>query len=176
LMSWCGMRGIVTLAAALALPAGDHPFPGRPLILVTAFTVVVGTLVLQGLTLRPLLRWLDLRDDHPVEREAEAARNAVLKAALKTLDGDNSKPAKVLRFEFEELLTSSGGNSDAGNPAIPAMRRKAVEAARAELTRLRFDETIGDDAYHLVEVALDRSELFAEAGERVNDGIPAKPG
>jgi hypothetical protein len=56
------------------------------------------------------------------------------------------------------------------------MRRKAVAAARAELTRLRFDETIGDDAYPLVEVALDRSELFAEAGEQVNDDAPKAPG
>ena len=64
-ISWAGMRGIVTLAAALALPAG---FPYRDLIVLTAFSVVLGTLVLQGLTLKPLLRALDLQDDDPVGR------------------------------------------------------------------------------------------------------------
>ena len=70
------MRGIVTLAAALSLPLGGADggaFPHRDLIVVTAFAVVVGTLVLQGLTLKPLIRSLDLRDDDPVGRETSAA-------------------------------------------------------------------------------------------------------
>jgi NhaP-type Na+/H+ or K+/H+ antiporter len=66
IISWSGMRGIVTLAAALVLPAA---FPFRDLIVLTAFFVVLGTLVLQGLTLKPLLRALDLRDDDPVGHE-----------------------------------------------------------------------------------------------------------
>src|SRR6185437_12983885 len=61
LISWCGMRGIVTLAAALALPA---EFPQRDLIALTSFAVVLGTLLVQGLTLKPLVRLLDIRDDH----------------------------------------------------------------------------------------------------------------
>ena len=65
-ISWAGMRGIVTLAAALALPAA---FPFRDLIVLTAFSVVLGTLVIQGLTLKPLLRALDLQDDDPVGHE-----------------------------------------------------------------------------------------------------------
>ena len=65
-ISWAGMRGIVTLAAALALPAA---FPFRDLIVLTAFSVVLGTLVIQGLTLKPLMRALDLQDDDPVGRE-----------------------------------------------------------------------------------------------------------
>ena len=63
------MRGIVSLAAALALPA---TFPFRDLIVLTAFAVVLGTLVIQGLTLKPLLRALDLHDDDPVGRELGA--------------------------------------------------------------------------------------------------------
>jgi hypothetical protein len=47
---------------------------------------------------------------------------------------------------------------------LPALRAKAVAAARAELKRLRFDDSIGDDAYHRVEVVLDRTELYAETG------------
>ena len=67
-ISWAGMRGIVSLAAALALPPA---FPYRDLIVLTAFSVVLGTLVIQGLTLKPLLRALDLHDDDPVGRELE---------------------------------------------------------------------------------------------------------
>jgi monovalent cation/hydrogen antiporter len=168
LVSWCGMRGIVTLAAALALPAG---FPGRPLILVTAFTVVVGTLLIQGLTLRPLLYRLDLHDDGPVEREAMHARDAVLRAALKAFEGDTSEAAHALRFELEEALASGTDDGD-GNlrtQALPLLRTRAVKAARGELKRLRFDRTIGDDAYHRVEAVLDRTELFAEIGQPVGD-------
>ncbi len=76
-VGWCGMRGTVTLAAALALPTGGEggvPFPYRDLILVTAFGVVLGTLVVQGLTLRPLLLRLRLEDDGTVDREVRIAR------------------------------------------------------------------------------------------------------
>ena len=69
------MRGIVSLAAALALPSA---FPYRDLIVLTAFSVVLGTLVIQGLTLKPLLRALDLHDDDPVGRELRAARERAL--------------------------------------------------------------------------------------------------
>src|SRR5579862_6973005 len=75
LVAWCGMRGIVTLAAALALPdgSGNAPaFPYRDLIVLTAFAVVLGTLVVQGLTLRTLVMMLRLEDDSPVDNEVRA--------------------------------------------------------------------------------------------------------
>src|SRR5438477_281606 len=84
-VAWCGMRGTVTLAAALALPTGGDgraPFPYRDLILVTAFGVVLGTLVVQGLTVRPLLLHLKLEDDGSVGREVRFARVEALRAAL----------------------------------------------------------------------------------------------
>ena len=68
IISWAGMRGIVSLAAAMALPAD---FPYRDLIVLTSFSVVLGTLTIQGLTLKPLLRALDLHDDDPVEPRTE---------------------------------------------------------------------------------------------------------
>src|SRR6185295_16570709 len=74
-ISWAGMRGIVSLAAALALPLG---FPFRDLIVLTAFSVVLGTLVIQGMTLGPFLRALNLHDDDPVGREVCAARGRAL--------------------------------------------------------------------------------------------------
>lgn len=76
---WCGMRGIVTLAAALGLP---QDFPHRDVAVLTAFVVVLGTLGLQGATLRPLIRWLDLPADDPTDREIAGARTKVFAAAL----------------------------------------------------------------------------------------------
>ena len=72
-IAWSGMRGLVTLATAFALPPD---FPGRDLIVLCAFCVVLGTLVIQGLTLRPLLLLLRLDDDGSVEREISRARVA----------------------------------------------------------------------------------------------------
>src|SRR5262249_51449091 len=65
-IGWCGVRGLVTLATAFALPLD---FPGRDPIVLAAFSVVLGTLVLQGLTLKPLLRMLRLGSDGSVEKE-----------------------------------------------------------------------------------------------------------
>ena len=97
IISWAGMRGIVTLAAALALPA---TFPFRDLIVLTAFSVVLGTLALQGLTLGPLLRALDLRDDDPVGHEVTAARERALRAGLARFEHDRSPVAEAVRQEF----------------------------------------------------------------------------
>ena len=86
LIGWSGMRGIVTLAAALALPA---EFPFRDFIQLTAFVVVLGTLIIQGLTLRPLLVFLRLPKDTTVETEISLARGAALEAAMSELEGDD---------------------------------------------------------------------------------------
>ena len=94
IISWAGMRGIVTLAAALALPPA---FPFRDLIVLTAFSVVLGTLTLQGLTLKPLLRALNLQDDDPVGREVGAARQRALRAGLARFAHDRSPVAEAVR-------------------------------------------------------------------------------
>ena len=93
IISWAGMRGIVTLAAAMALPPA---FPYRDLILLTSFSVVLGTLTIQGLTLKPLLRALDLHDEDPVGRELAAARERALRAALASLGGKPIAGRRVL--------------------------------------------------------------------------------
>jgi CPA1 family monovalent cation:H+ antiporter len=167
IISWCGMRGIVTLAAAFALPIGDHAgsgFPFRDLIVLTAFIVVLGTLVVQGLTLRPLLALLDLRDDDPVGREVAMARSLAYKAALQVIDGDTSAEAKALRQEYAAMLSQAAGDADGSTAATSpadALRRSAVAGARAAVSRLRQRGAIGDDAFHRVEEELDWAELSA---------------
>src|SRR5437899_1869965 len=102
LVAWCGMRGLVTLATAFALPPG---FPGRDPIVLTAFCVVLGTLVLQGLTLKPLLRLLHFEPDNSIEEEVSHARVAVMQAALDSLGGDASPVAAAVRDQYAAART-----------------------------------------------------------------------
>ena len=122
------MRGIVTLAAAFALPAN---FPYRDLILLTAFSVVLGSLVIQGLTLRPLIVALQLQDDNPVAAEAARARTAVYRAALTEIDGDPSEEAEILRLEYRALLLPAETDPDGGvSPAsCPPIRYAVARSA-----------------------------------------------
>jgi CPA1 family monovalent cation:H+ antiporter len=151
IISWAGMRGIVSLAAAMALPEG---FPYRDLIVLTAFSVVVGTLAIQGLTLKPLLRALDLRDDDPVGREVNAARECALRAALATFAADRSASAELVRRELTNHLTRDGARSSHSE-----IHREALDSARRAVLGMRTNDEIGDDAFHLVEEELDRLEM-----------------
>jgi CPA1 family monovalent cation:H+ antiporter len=157
-VAWCGMRGMVTLAAALALPEG---FPYRDFILLAAFAVVLGTLVVQGLTLKPLLRLLRLPDDDPVRKELKLARAKALKAALAELDGDRSEAADALRRELGEALDQTRKGADARDSAENALRRRVVAVSRTAIADLRQRGEIGDDAYRALEEEFDWLELAA---------------
>ncbi len=164
-IGWSGMRGIVTLAAALALPP---TFPYHDFILLTAFVVVLGTLVLQGMTLRPLLRLLRLPADTVVEEEINVARKAALKAAIGELDKDNtSAAAQRLKREYEAALLQTRRGEDPHDSADNALRRQVLTKSRQALDELRGTGEIGDDAYRLVEEELDWLDLSAR---------PAPPG
>jgi monovalent cation/hydrogen antiporter len=170
-VGWSGMRGTVTLATALALPTG---FPFRDLILTTAFGVVLGTLVLQGLTLRPLLLHLRLEDDGSVDREVRFARVETLRAALAAAEDacPRAESAQLVRNRYalqlrraeEELNGRPNAGSD-GSPAAveerddAAVVHAATRAQRERLMKLRADGTIGDTAFQRVEEELDWTEL-----------------
>jgi NhaP-type Na+/H+ or K+/H+ antiporter len=164
-VSWCGMRGIVTLAAAFALPT---EFPHRDLMLLTAFAVVLGTLVIQGLTLRPLIAALGLKDDNLVDGEVSHARAVAYRAALDEISSDPSEEAEVLRLEYSAVLlraeSDPDGNIASEMPADP-MRRRAISAARRSLLTLRETGAIGDDAFHRLEEEFDWAELSAHASQ-----------
>src|SRR5947199_3908028 len=99
LIAWTGMRGADSLAGALAIPlvlANGQPFPGRDLILLLTFCVIFATLVLQGLTLAPLVRLLKIKDDRVTEKEEQLARLKANDAALARLEAiESSKRAKT---------------------------------------------------------------------------------
>jgi len=155
-VAWCGMRGIVTLAAAFALP---ESFPYHDLMLLTAFAVVLGSLVIQGLTLRPLISALRLKDQNPLASEIARARAIAYRAALDEIDGDPSEEAEILRLEYRALLMRAESDPDGGVatgelPADP-LRRRAISAARRSILKLRQSEEIGDDAFHRLEEEFD---------------------
>ena len=184
-IGWCGMRGTVTLAAALALPIAGRdgaPFPYRDLILVTAFGVVLGTLVVQGLTLRPLLLRLHLEEDDSVDREVRLARVETLRSAVEAAGTcPGAETAELVRHRYqlelrraeEEVakadLRGDGAPADTGeaspdeasdeSDADAAVVRAATDAQRRRLIALRSDGTIGDAAFQRVQEDLDWAEL-----------------
>ena len=157
IVGWCGMRGIVTLAAALALPLN---FPYRDLIFFTSFAVVLVTLVVQGMTLRPLLVLLHVRDDGMVEREVQLARVETLRAALAaiaTCGGGES--AELFRRRYQLRLQRAERDENEIDPADVEVVRVATDAERQRLIDLRENGTIGDAAFQQVEQELDMKEL-----------------
>jgi monovalent cation/hydrogen antiporter len=173
-IAWCGMRGIVTLAAALALPAR---FPYRDLILFTAFSVVLGTLVVQGMTVSPLMRVLKLRDDHTVQREVRLARAETARAGLAAVDGAESGnemmrllqrkyQARVRRAESTRSGPPEPSDDDDGAAGYWSAVRQAQAAERRTLSDLRARGVIGDDAFHRVEEELDFADMNADAMTR----------
>ncbi|HSI46971.1 MAG TPA: Na+/H+ antiporter [Ideonella sp.] len=169
-LSWAGMRGIVTLAAAFAIPEtlpGGAPFPYRDLILLCAFAVVLGTLVLQGLTMKPLIRRVGLTDDDPVGREIRLGRTQAYQALLEAIKDDDSLDAKLLRKEYGaivELNASQSHNEAVGEVPGGPLRRRAIAVARQRAFEMRRDEVIGDDAYRVLVQELDWAELSAGGG------------
>jgi CPA1 family monovalent cation:H+ antiporter len=157
LVSWCGMRGLVTLATAFALPP---QFPGRDLIVLSAFTVVLGTLILQGFTIRPLIALLRIPPDHSLDKEVAETRGAMLDAALTELSGFSGGPADAVRGEYG-AARAAGAAPDRAATAYDELRMIAIAAERRLLAEWRQQGRIFDDAYHLLEEELDRAELHA---------------
>jgi CPA1 family monovalent cation:H+ antiporter len=159
LVSWCGMRGLVTLATAFALPPR---FPQRDVLVLGAFTVVLGTLVLQGFTIRPLIAWLKFTKDPSLDEEVATTRNAMLEAALAALENESGAVAEEVRAEF---AAARSGSVDRARPstAYDLLRRRALDAERKLLNDWRLKGRILDDVYHHLEDELDRTELDVAA-------------
>jgi len=173
-VAWCGMRGIVTLAAAIALPDGGpgDAFPFRDFILFAAFCVVLGTLVVQGMSLRPLMRLLALADDGTVDREVRLARTETARAGLAVVE-QNRGGGEIVAFlrrkyaaRVRRAEREAGEREDPeieGWEAYLSVLQRAQAAERHALSDLRARGIIGDDAFHAVEEELDWSEVNTQA-------------
>ncbi|MET0238409.1 MAG: Na+/H+ antiporter [Sphingobium sp.] len=171
ILSWAGMRGVVTLAVALSVPAD---FPGRDFMLVTAFGVILGTVLIQGTTLGPLINWARLSEpDHERPRmsmsEAEAAMARVQAKRVERLaydeDGTLIHPQLRERYQVRARIA----NDYAGQEAHYADRLhahfdlvlEAVAVGRAELLRLHRMGEIDEETLQELERDLDLEELSA---------------
>jgi CPA1 family monovalent cation:H+ antiporter len=183
LLSWAGMRGVDSLAAALALPFVTQtggPFPERGLIVFLTFGVILGTLVLQGLTLSPLIRWLKIVDDRSQEEEERRARLEANQAALATL----SKIAghrrldkglvERLRAEYEDRIQQlTGHEGDDGARKLTlysadyeALSKEILDEERRTILRLRNERVINDTVLRRIQRDLDLAEArLAREGE-----------
>ena len=176
LVAWMGMRGAVSLAAALAIPltteAGE-PIRERPLILFITFCVILATLVLQGLSLPLVIRWLRIEPDGGEEREENKARKLAARAALDRLDElaaeewareqTVERMRGMYRYRYDRFAARFDAEAD--GDAIEArtsdyLRLVAgvLEAQREVLERLRRDGVISDEVMRRVEHELDLEE------------------
>ncbi|WP_420136523.1 cation:proton antiporter [Sphingomonas sp.] len=157
LVGWCGMRGLITMATAFALPGN---FPQRDLIVLTAFAVVLATLVVQGLTLAPLVRLLRLDGEEGAQRELDAARATLAEAGIAALKGKEGEAADYWRYSFATLSAAVVPPHD---PKPLKERRKlglmAVRHQRKQLEHLRNDHKIDADAFLILQEELDFHEL-----------------
>jgi len=174
-VAWTGMRGVVSLAAALALPhkiKDDSPFPGRDLILFLTFVVILATLVVQGLSLPPLIRWLGVKDDGSMEKEEREARLKANQAALARLNEIAERdPAKAdalerLRIEYEDHIrqVEGAGPESAGTPLrlfsseYERLSHEALRVERRTIVKLRNQDVISDEVLRRIERDIDLAE------------------
>jgi CPA1 family monovalent cation:H+ antiporter len=171
-MSWAGMRGVVSLAAALALP---DDFPGRDFILATTFAVILVTVLVQGATLAPLIRVLGLsgfalaRPKTLPEAEARARMAAVqLAEAERQSAGAEETPRHPRLLEqYGYRARAAARFSEAAGGLIDQRRDHftvvlaAVAAGRTELLRLHRAGSIHDTVLHALEQELDLEEMSA---------------
>ncbi len=189
LVGWTGMRGIVTLAAAMALPVSTSagtPFPFRAEIILISFAMILSTLVLQGLTLAPLIRRLGVSEGLEGEQEEMHARRHAAGAALSRLN-DLTKEAWPKADHIEQLRVHYGRRLQRFAPdaevdpackketseALIRLREATLAAERSALIRLRDDGTISDEVLHRLERELDIEALRLGLGERrVKEAMP----
>jgi CPA1 family monovalent cation:H+ antiporter len=169
-MAWAGLRGAVSLAAALALPAD---FPERDLLIWLTLCVIFATLVLQGLTLPAVIRALGIEDDGSAVHEELVARKASARVALERIEALREEPwtradsldrlRAQFDFRYRRLAQRAGfheedENLDERSNAYQRTVRDLLDTQRQELVRLRDTGEISDEVLHTIRRELDLEE------------------
>ena len=174
ILGWTGMRGVIALAAAIALPqtlADGSPFPQRNLIIFLAFCVIFVTLVLQGLTLPWLVRFLGLADKAGPNVEEETARREILEAALAYLADERAKDSVEFDSIYDDIaghyrhrLTDVIGKDDTDDRSpehhkrLSRISKELLHLERQTAVRLRNQGRINDEILRQLEHELDLRE------------------
>jgi monovalent cation/hydrogen antiporter len=175
-VGWSGMRGVVSLAAAFALPvatAAGAPFPGRDLIVFLTFSVVVFTLVAQTLTLAPLIRKLGLEGGTGLGCEERDARRIAIEAAIRQLEEERQRDRPEYAGLYDDLAQHyrdrlEDDGADANDPRTlhhdryRALGRELIDVQRREVLRLRGEGRINDEVLRRIERDLDLEAVRLE--------------
>jgi CPA1 family monovalent cation:H+ antiporter len=179
IVAWTGMRGAVSLAAALAIPQtidGGGAFPQRDLIVFLAYAVILATLLLQGLTLPAVIRVLGVEDDGNLEQRESKARILAARAALDRIeelreqewvrDDTADRMRGIYDFRIRRFSARFDEDDDGAiarqSEAYQRLRRKVLEAERAEIIRLRNVGKINDEIMRRIERDLDLEDTRLE--------------
>jgi Na+/H+ antiporter len=202
-VGWTAMRGGDSLVIALALPlttAAGQPFPARALIIFLTFAVIFDTLVLQGLTLKPLLRRLGLEDGGELDDEEAHARRVAAEVGLHRLEAEGRRDgvdpgvldylrhkyaARVDRWsardreahgasdpEHRALAGRDGSDAERHATSYRRLRTAMIDAERRAIIDLRDQGAIGDEVLRRVQRDLDLETMLLESGE---DDAPESP-
>jgi len=173
IVAWSGMRGVVSLAAALALPLTIHngadPFPHRNLIIFLTFCVIFSTLVLQGLTLRPLIRLLGIESDGTDHKDEHKARLVLASSIIEHIEETYSlalsdEVLNQVKAKYEiriQQLQKDPSRQKLDEKQIEEffrIQRELLQKERADLIRLRREGKISDEALRKIEYELDLEE------------------
>jgi Na+/H+ antiporter len=187
-VGWAGMRGTVTLAAALSIPLllpDGSPFPGRDIVIFLAFGVIAATLAVQGTTLEALIRALGIREDEDRPKEERLARMAAVEAGLAALrdlepsatTADQNAALGLVIAEYEQrlsVLTAEGETQRSASRRRRAghhYRMAAIRAERRALDGLWRGGAIIDEVYRPLQQLLDHEEsLLAGSAPQPEDG------
>jgi len=181
IVAWTGMRGVVSLAAALSLPINigeNKPFPGRDLILFFTFSIILTTLVLQGLTLPLLIRLLEVEDDGMTEKEERTARLKANQAALARLDEIAAAEridleiVQRLRIEYEDRIRQlevcepcQDRNGGLFSSEYERLSHEVLQVERRTLLKLRNERIINDETLRRIQRDIDLAEARLKQDE-----------
>jgi len=172
IVAWSGMRGIVSLAAALALPilvAEDQAFPNRDLIIFITFCVIFATLVLQGLTLRKLIQWLGVKSDDRHLKEEEAARLRIASSIIEHIEENYSlglsdavlaqiKSKYEIRIQRMQKSQADQKMSEEQIDEFLRIQQELIDREREFIFSLKNQALLNDEAVRKIEYELDLEE------------------